>query len=285
MRSSFNWILALTMILASLGGACAGSSQEAPRGLAPRVEPLLINYAPASAELTLPQAQPSRPLSTWVALPDGTALVMGGLEGGRPSPRVDRFDPITGSWERLGDLQEPRADHASVALYGGQVLLSGGLGPLGQDLRSAEIYLATEGVSVEIEEMVLARHGHSATLLRDGRVLIAGGQQDQGAGSDVALDAAEIYDPFEEGWYLTGMNSAGRSHHRALVMDDGRVRLQGGFSMEAGQVSPAVADEVFDPTLETWLMVAPGQEPPPRDDLSDPYLDFDVAEMGDEPGC
>jgi N-acetylneuraminic acid mutarotase len=69
--------------------------------------------------------------------------------------------------------------------------------------------------------MDLPRSGHTATLLTDGRVLIAGGYNGE------YLATAEVYDPASNTWRTISMASP-RSNHTATLLQDGRVLVTGG---------------------------------------------------------
>src|SRR5206468_6209021 len=62
----------------------------------------------------------------------------------------------------------------------------------------------------------LPRVGHTATLLTDGRVLVAGGRD--GAGT-----SAEIYDPVKGSWTLAATLHVAREGHTATLLRDGTV--------------------------------------------------------------
>src|SRR5437660_1733397 len=72
-------------------------------------------------------------------------------------------------------------------------------------------------------KMNVARAGHTATLLADGKVLVVGG----GNGSPDAIDSAELYDPQSRSWTLTGRLNVGRFADTATLLADGRVLVAG----------------------------------------------------------
>src|SRR4051794_27144619 len=83
--------------------------------------------------------------------------------------------------------------------------------------------------------MTVARTRHTATLLTDGRVLIAGGFP--------TTPSAEIYDPATGIFSATGNMSTPRSQHTATLLPDGRVLIAGG----GPRVGPLPGMEIYDP--------------------------------------
>jgi hypothetical protein len=87
---------------------------------------------------------------------------------------------------------------------------------------SASLALAqSPGTFTPTGDMTTARAGHSATLLQNGKVLIAGGLS--GGFSNSALDSAELYDPATGAFTPTGPMTTARVSPSATLLADGRV--------------------------------------------------------------
>ena len=93
--------------------------------------------------------------------------------------------------------------------------------------------------------METRRHGHTATLLPDGRVLVVGGQDIEGN----VLAGAEVYDPIAGTWTYTGPLSTGRYAHTATLLANGQVLVIGG--QDSGDFSLTSA-EIYDPATGAW---------------------------------
>ncbi|HET7486720.1 MAG TPA: kelch repeat-containing protein [Acidimicrobiales bacterium] len=100
------------------------------------------------------------------------------------------------------------------------------------------------------------RAHHSATLLDDGRVLVAGGTDGRGP-----LASTEIYDPATGTWAVTAAMGQARFDHTATKLADGRVLVVGGQGPVQGVVAPLASAELFDPAGDdhrgSWAAVAP----------------------------
>ncbi|MBK6847351.1 MAG: hypothetical protein IPG96_07325 [Proteobacteria bacterium] len=91
--------------------------------------------------------------------------------------------------------------------------------------------------------MASVRAQHTATLLSDGTILVAGGV---GTGSD-ALASAERYDPRTDTWQAAGTMTTGHVFHEAVRLLDGRVLIVGGCANTWGNCT-YVGAELFDPS-------------------------------------
>ena len=89
-----------------------------------------------------------------------------------------------------------------------------------------------------------ARSRHTATLLPNGKVLVAGGNN-----GGAALSSAELYDPATGTWTATGSLGTARDRHTATLLPSGKVLVAGGFNELDGFLSSA---ELYDPASGTW---------------------------------
>jgi len=111
-----------------------------------------------------------------------------------------------------GSLTTPRQSHTATLLFTGRVLLTGGIsvyGPNANGLATAELYDPSTGTFTATGDMTTPRVSHTATLLPDGKVLIAGGDSSiAGGGNTGASPTAELYDPNTGTFSPTGEMSA-----------------------------------------------------------------------------
>jgi hypothetical protein len=126
-----------------------------------------------------------------------------------------------GTVRHLPLMTQARADHTATLLRDGRVLIAGGLDgteSLYDAIATAEIFDAATETFQAVEPMLHPRRGHTATLLQDGRVLIAGG---------AAEGAAEIFDPATNR-FTSAADVGARAGHTATLLRDGKVLLAGG---------------------------------------------------------
>ncbi len=96
------------------------------------------------------------------------------------------------------------------------------------------------------------RLGHTATLLKNGKVLVVGGADNNGT----PLASAELYDPKSGTWADTAPLKTPRLDHSATLLADGRVLVAGGKG--PGTLGSA---ELYDPDSGTWTQTAPMDSP------------------------
>ncbi len=123
-----------------------------------------------------------------IALLDGRILVTGGegvLYGmtSGDSPDSETYNPDTGKWTLTGPMSVRRENHTLTLLPDGRVLAVGGEDPLGSDYvlySTIEIFDPVTNTWSLGPELSQPRSGHSATLMPDGSVLLAGGVSQEG---------------------------------------------------------------------------------------------------------
>lgn len=200
------------------------SNNNLNRGVNITVKPLA-----AGANLQVPRAQ-----HTATVLADGKVLLTGGYNSsGLVTTRTaETYDPTTETFTSTGDMSVPRKKHTATLLPDGSVLVVGGdtgSGPTAAVTNAIDLYFPTNGIFVATNALARPRVGHTATLLPDGRILIAGG-----AGTNVV----EFYNCADGTVSPGGSLVMERSGHYAALMPNGKVLFVGGAGFTA---------EVFDP--------------------------------------
>ena len=134
-------------------------------------------------------------------------------------------------------LAPPRDLHATVALPNGRIMIFGGR-VRGKALRSTQICDPDSGRVLPGPDLLTARYEHTATLLSDGSILIAGGIGDDGALLSAELYSDGVFQPTE------GAMNVPRAGHTATPLPDGRVLLSGGADQATA--------EIFEPADGTF---------------------------------
>jgi N-acetylneuraminic acid mutarotase len=204
-------------------------------------------YDPATGTWTVTGSlNAGRLLHTATLLFDGRVLVTGGWPdhtyGGILSS-AELYDPATGNWTPTMSMSVGRAGHTATLLSDGRVMV---VGASRGSPHSTELYApATENWSFT-GSTTTSRFGyHSATLLANGKVLVAGGYDSTGGH---VTARAEIYDPATGTWTPTGSLTTARHDHKASLLANGMVLVAGGAN-DAGILASA---ELYDPATGNW---------------------------------
>jgi hypothetical protein len=190
---------------------------------------------------------------TATLLSNGKVLVVGGIVGaGNATASAELYDPTTRTWSVMGELSRPRAYHTATLLNDGRVLVAGGASsflPRDCGTDTAELYDPSSGTWAPAASMGLARFSHTATLLQDGRVLVAGG-----CGSFLNKSkSAELFDPATGAWLPTGPLKGPRDLHTATRLTDGSVLIaKGSDSGDTDWDYSAYTAERYDPGSGSW---------------------------------
>jgi N-acetylneuraminic acid mutarotase len=133
-----------------------------------------------------------------------------------------------------------RSRQTAVLLTNGWILVIGGETDKPAYLtNTCEMFEPATMTWTNTGAMSVNRYIPSATVLRDGRVLVAGGTLSP-------PNSCEIFDPATGSWSLTGTNFFTRTNHGAVLLPDGRVLVAGG--------TQNTNTEIFDPKSGTWKL-------------------------------
>jgi len=192
---------------------------------------------------------------TVTSLQNGKVLVAGGYD----LNSAEVCDPAVGSCTSTGSLQTGRNGHTATLLPSGKVLVVGGAnwvqGDQGSLASNAETYDPTSGTWTRIAGPINQPYGHSATVLQNGKVLVASG------------NTAELYDPAVDAtasppqnvgasWTYTGNLNSFRAGHSAIRLTDGRVLVAGGYNYNQSGLFGVNSAELYDPSTGTWSYTA-----------------------------
>ncbi len=175
---------------------------------------------------------------TMTLLPNGRILVAGGYNNsGTPLNTADiisfgDFNVLNSTSRTTVDMISPRANHTATLLTkgpdAGNVLICGGYNG-STTLSSCEIFVTSAPTPVfkPGPSMVSAREGHTANLLPNGKVFIAGGFNRAIAISTYHL-TTELYDPLTNSMTPQASLLIGRAYHNAITLQSGYTLIIGG---------------------------------------------------------
>lgn len=195
----------------------------------------------------------------------GKVLVVGGTND--PDlvvivPGAELYDPTNGASTMTGNPNVLREAGTDTLLPDGTVLAAGGYSWVTQadqyswvtysvPWRSSESYDA-DGIWRPVGDLNEARSSHTATLLRDGRVLIVGGEGIADPGLETyysrTLKSAELYDPTAAAWTYTSSPNGAHTRHTATLLGDGSVLVVGGIGGDSSSGYAVSGDaEIYIP--------------------------------------
>jgi hypothetical protein len=266
----------------NLDPSSGGESSSAPIATAEIYDPGSGTFSPTGSLAS------ARSFHTATLLQDGKVLIVGGTDATNKSvATAELYDPQTGTFAPTGSMTDVRSFQTATLLQDGKVLIVGGLssssgsgssGGVDPASQSAELYDPSSGTFTKVKAPLLApRSLHTATLLQDGKVLIAGGLDTGGGG--IMLTSAELYDPATQTFVKTGDMKQGHAFSAAAILPDGKVIIAGfagsltdmlGGGLGGGTSTPAPTNndplasaEIYDPATGTFssVQVEPGVVP------------------------
>lgn len=206
-----------------------------------------ITFNPTTKKYQSFNMEESRFKHAAVTLNDGTVMLIGGLMAEhveRPkawekyNSSIIKWIPATNEFEILfidnkGDQLESQFigyGMAAVLIDNDRVFICGGSHRY-QCLRDCYIFNLRDKTLTRVADMIYHRKFHTASLLRDGKVLICGGigyHKNSNDVLDVVLNSTEIYDPISN-TVIEGIPMIKfRYCHTADTLNDGRVFVFGG---------------------------------------------------------
>ncbi len=183
----------------------------------------------------------SHSYGTATLLDDCKVLVAGGYKA---LTGAEVYDPAKKTWApTLTSMSTSRFFHAATALPGGKALVTGGgVDNLGAwiDFPSVDLYDDATRKFTQVAPLQIARRGHTATLMPDGKVLVTGGTDggsDNGTDGGLQIKGTEIYDPAADKWSFAPELGTARSSHTATLLSTGVLLVAGGMDNSGSAVS------------------------------------------------
>jgi hypothetical protein len=228
---------------------------------------LIANWAIS----TITNSLTIKPVGTWTAKPNmsnprgmHTATLLNNYKvlvvGGYPGPYwgltyPELYDPATNTWSYAGSTgggsyQPNFYAHTATLLPSGQVLVVGG------ETYWPSCCYATKGVMLYHPDTNTWSFGrqtfdyrryHTATLLPNGKVMVAGGNI--GGDQNPSYKTTEIYDPDTNTWTRAKDMIYARQNHFAILLKTGKVLVGSGTAADGWLLT---STELYDPATDTW---------------------------------
>lgn len=155
-----------------------------------------------------------------------------------------------GEWIKTGKLNDRRSEHKAVRLDNGKLLVAGGSQGTSK-LASCEIYNPKTGEWSLTGSMNYARNDFSLVKLKSGKVIAIGGWN---SSEPFKVErTCEIYNPKTEKWKIVDSLKYGRSHHKSILLENGKILTVGGTDDLSGDKRRASC-EIYNPETNTWSL-------------------------------
>jgi hypothetical protein len=185
---------------------------------------------------------------------DGRILITGGFNSsGLSIASAEIYDPVTKTFSATkgGAMSAARSAHRTSTVGDGKVLITGGFGPSGAALATAELFdpVTEDFTGAGSLHHARARHAHS--VLPTGEVLVSGGHSGIGV-----LSSTEIYNPDTNTFTVGAYLNEARQTHGSQLLPNGLVLISGGNSSTSGdwdvQTNFLSSTELYDPVAGSF---------------------------------
>lgn len=173
--------------------------------------------------------RPSGPTAT--SLPEGRVMIVGGANGGAHTVNADIwiYDPSIGQLyvDHTFPQQGGTNWETATRLGDGKVLIAGGedsTNPAGA-VSTTFFYDPVADNAPDGPALNVGHCHHTATALKNGLVLVAGGR----CGAQDSISVCELYDTRTNRWLAAGALQDARGYHVAVLLPNGRVLAAGGI--------------------------------------------------------
>ena len=182
-------------------------------------------------------------------------LVVGGQTTASMAPLTSGEVFASSAFTSAGNMSAARyRPTASLISAGATILITGGANASGGAIDTAETFqVASKTFGAATVSMLCAHKGHTASVLQNGKVLIAGR-----TGITIA-PCAELYDPVAGTFTRTGNMTTPLSDHAAVLLANGKVLIVGGSVDRSGCISCTATSsaELYDPGTGTFSATGP----------------------------
>jgi hypothetical protein len=201
-------------------------------------------------------------------LPNDKVLVAGGAVPGSSTASSEIYDPAANNFVTGPQMTESRSGAMAVRLPKGKVLIAGGFGGtggpggFGDYLATTEIYDPAPNSFAPGPAMNAPRANATATLLSNGKVLIAGGENLSDNGHDAIIAETDLYDPVSNRFSMGPVMKQARKSATSTLLSNGKVLIAGG--MCCTDISPPrylASSELYDPVTNTFAVGPPMNTP------------------------
>jgi hypothetical protein len=196
-------------------------------------------------ELARPRAYASATL-----LPTGEILVFGGLDENDPgvvNPTTEVLDPVSGGVRVIAQPLPGRLHHTMTFAANDKLVVAGGVEWYGKAFHSSDrvdVYAPFTHAWSRAAPLHQARSDHGAAPLKDGRVLVTGGNF-----GTLPLASSEVYDPRSDTWSDAAPLPEPRIRFSIAPLPDGRVLVVGGLNKLGLPVASSV---IYEPARDSW---------------------------------